>query len=90
MAMEKSTLAGEFFQGWWEADKKDTAEKLLVRSKELENIQGSILDMKKKDYDYEMDNWKEKNKVVTALNSVKTNFDNNKYANNYQLGEAIL
>ena len=90
MAMKKSTLAGEFFQGWWEADKKDTAEKLLVRSKELENIQGSILDMKKKDYDYEMDNWKEKNKVVTALNSVKTNFDNNKYANNYQLGEAIL
>ena len=90
MALDKMDIAGSIFNGWWKADKTDSAQKLITRSNELQNKQKLIKEMKKDNYDEQITKYKADKKVIDGLNSVAADVKAGKYANDFQLGEAIL
>jgi len=92
MALDKFDIAGSVFNGWWKADKADSAQKLITRSNELQNKQKIIQQMKTNDYNKEIAKYDADKKVIDSLNAVAADVKLGKYDGNnqYQLGEAIL
>ena len=92
MALDKIDVAGSIFNGWWKADKADSAQKLITRSNQLQNKQKIIQQMKTNDYNKEIAKYDADKKVIDSLNSVAADVKSGKYDGNnqYQLGEAIL
>tara|TARA_R100000084_G_scaffold9451_1_gene3276 strand:+ start:168 stop:2126 length:1959 start_codon:yes stop_codon:yes gene_type:complete len=92
MALDKIDIAGSIFNGWWKADKADSAQKLITRSNELQNKQKIIQQMKTNDYNKEIAKYDADKKVIDSLNAVAADVKLGKYdgSNQYQLGEAIL
>ena len=70
MALDKIDIAGSIFNGWWKADKADSAQKLITRSNELQNKQKIIQQMKTNDYNKEIAKYDADKKVIDGLNAV--------------------